>query len=140
MRTSTDFERDRDLIVVPGAVTGPAGRTRCRMIVDTGCAITMLTPDLARTIGYGARDGLRRSTVSSPGGVVPGFFVVVLELATLGFRLENVLVNVGDFDVTSHRRHDDLQADALLGLTFLDHFNYEIRSFESRILVERADE
>jgi predicted aspartyl protease len=140
MRTSTDFEPDRDLIIVTGAVTGPAGRADCRMILDTGCAITTLTPELARTIGYGSRDGLRRSTVSAPGGVVPGFFVVILELVALGFRVENVLVNVSEFDVTSHQRRDDLEADALLGLTFLDHFNYEIRSYESRILVERADE
>ena len=140
MRKSTDFERDRDLIIVSGTVTGPAGRARCRMIVDTGCAITMLTPELARTIGYQSRDRMRGSIVSSPGGVTLGYFVVILELATLAFHVENVLVNVGEFDVTSHRRRDDVQADALLGLTFLDHFNYEIRSYESRILVQRADE
>lgn len=140
MRMSTNFERDRDLIVVGGAVTGPAGCVPCRMLIDTGCGITMLDPELARRAGYDVEDQAGLSSVSSPGGTSAGYFLFVERLVALGFERLHEPVNVGEFEVKSHRRLDDLCADALLGLSFLDHFNYEIRSYESRILTERADQ
>jgi len=47
----------------------------------------------------------------------------------LGFGIDAFEINV--FDLPSGEA-------GLLGLNFLDRFNYEVRSIEGRILVERA--
>lgn len=108
------------------------------MILDTGASYTTITPGVARHIGYSALDRNNWSTVTTPGGTERGYSLYVERFVALGFRSTPLFVQVAEFDVKSPHRRDDVRADALLGLTFLDHFNYEIRSYESRILVERA--
>ena len=45
---------------------------------------------------------------------------------------------VSDFRIHVHDLPDTLAIQGLLGLSFLRQFNYEIRSIEARILVDRA--
>jgi len=45
---------------------------------------------------------------------------------------------VADFRIHVHDLPDTLGIQGLLGLSFLKQFNYEIRSVEGRILVQRA--
>ncbi|TMQ14209.1 MAG: hypothetical protein E6J91_16110 [Deltaproteobacteria bacterium] len=52
------------------------------------------------------------------------------EFTVLGFTLTSFPINVFDLG------HDDI--DGLLGMNFLSDFNYEIRSSEHRILVEKT--
>jgi hypothetical protein len=59
-----------------------------------------------------------------------GYILRVSELTVLGFTLARFPVNVFDLG------HDDI--DGLLGMNFLSDFNYDIRSSERRILVEKT--
>ena len=43
-----------------------------------------------------------------------------------------------DFALHVHDLPDDIGIDGLLGLSFLRHFNYEVRSEEGRIRVDRT--
>lgn len=53
----------------------------------------------------------------------------VAELTVLGFTMSSFPVNVFDLG------YEDI--DGLLGMNFLSEFNFEVRSAERRILVER---
>jgi hypothetical protein len=55
----------------------------------------------------------------------------VQRFESLGFGFDDFLIHVHDLPT-------GFGIDGLLGLSFLRRFNYEIRSIEGRILVERA--
>jgi len=92
--------------------------------------MTTLTPEFAVSIGYTARDGIRRTRVHTAVSSEDGFLLQVAELTALGVVAPNVLVHVFDLG------HDDI--DGLIGLNFLSQLNYEIRPVERRILVEHV--
>jgi clan AA aspartic protease (TIGR02281 family) len=129
-RLATPFVTNGDLIIVEALVTSPRGTVTGRFVLDTGAAATTMTPELADSIGYGPRDGFRRTKVHTAIGAEEGYVLRVAELTVLGFTLTSFSINVFDLG------HDDI--DGLLGMNFLSDFNYEIRSSERRILVERT--
>jgi hypothetical protein len=57
----------------------------------------------------------------------------VARFACLGFHLT-------DFRVHAHDLPEGFDIDGLLGLSFLNQFDYQIRSLQGRILVDRAAE
>jgi predicted aspartyl protease len=101
-KLETQFEPDDDIIVVTARVSGPRGSAFGRLVLNTGAAMTTLTPELAVTIGYTARDGIRRTRVHTAVGSEDGFLVAVAELTALGVVAPNVLVHVFDLG------HDDI--------------------------------
>lgn len=128
-RRETPFVTDGDLIIVEGFVTGPLGTAAGRFVLDTGAVVTTMIPELADSIGYSARDGMRRARVRTAVGSEEGYVLRVAEIAVLGFAMPSFSVHVFDLG------DDDI--DGLVGLNFLSDFNYEIRSAEQRILVEK---
>jgi len=128
-RLATPFVTIDDLIIVETLVTGPRGTVTGRFVLDTGAAATTMTPERAHLIGYGPRDGFRRTKVHTAIGAEEGYVLRVTEFTVLGFTLTSFPINIFDLG------HDDI--DGLLGMNFLSDFNYEIRSSECRILVEK---
>jgi predicted aspartyl protease len=125
----TPFVTDGDLIVVQALVTGPRGVVPGRFVLDTGAALTTMIPELADSIGYTARDGFKRTRVRTAIGDEEGYGLRVAEFTVLGFTMPSFPINVFDLG------HGDI--DGLLGMNFLSDFNYEIRSAEQRILIEK---
>jgi predicted aspartyl protease len=128
-RRETPFVTDGDLIIVRALVSGPRAATRGRFVLDTGAVFTTMTPELADEIGYSARDGVRPTRVHTAVSSEAGYLLRVATLEVLGFAMQSFPVHVFDLG------HDDI--DGLLGLNFLSELNYEVRSAERRILVER---
>jgi len=129
-RLETSFVTAGDLIIVEALVTGPLGTVPGHWVLDTGAAVTTLTPELADSIGYSARDAILRSRVRTAIGAEDGYYLRVAELTVLGFTLSRFPVNVFDLG------YDDI--DGLLGMNFLSDFNYDIRSIERCIRIEKA--
>jgi len=127
-RQETPFATHRELIIVEGTVTGPLGAMTARLVLDTGAVYTTITPEVADSIGYSARDGIRRTRVRTAIGSEQGYVLAVAEIAVLGLVMQPFTVHVFDLG------HDDI--DGLVGLNFLSRLNYEIRSVERRIFVE----
>jgi len=129
MTRTTAFSPRRDLIYVSGAIEGPRGATELSLIVDTGATHTIIVPEILDEIGYSARDGLRRSDITTAISREQGYTLQVARFATLGFAIDPFIVHVFDLEEAS-------RFDGLVGLNFLRLFNYEVRSAEGRILLE----
>ena len=128
-RRETPFIADGDLIIVRALVSGPRGTTRGRFVLDTGAVFTTMTPELADLLGYSARDGIKRARVHTAIGSEEGYLLRVAELQALGIAIPSFPIHVFDLG------HEDI--DGLVGLNFLSELNYEVRSAERRILVEK---
>jgi hypothetical protein len=99
--------------------------------LDPAASQTHVRSDIVDDLGYSPRDGEARTMVRSAIGSEPGYLLRVKRFEALGFGFPNFRVHVHDLS-------EGVGLDGLLGLSFLRHFNYEIRSAEGRILVERA--
>jgi clan AA aspartic protease (TIGR02281 family) len=129
--TVTRFFRAQGLIVVDARIYGIRGAQSVSLAVDTGAMDTVVTPELIDELGYSPRDGERVTTVRTALGKEHGYSLRVKRFVALGFAVPDRRVHV--FDLATG---DDI--DGLLGLSFLNAFNYQVRSEEGRILVERA--
>jgi predicted aspartyl protease len=128
----TRFEPTRDLIFVDGTVWGrPARSADLRLVVDTGAAETIVLPEILDHLGYSPRDGESITVMRSAVGREHGYMIRVARFRCLGHQVTNFRVHAQDLP-------EGWGIDGLIGLSFLRHFNYEIRSREGRILVERA--
>jgi len=128
----THFHPADDLIIVPGRVWGPRGEgPRLNLVVDTGAAETVLIPDVLDELGYSARKGDQITVMRSAVGREQGYMIHVARFACLGFQLSN-------FRAHAHDLPEGWGIHGLIGLSFLRQFNYEIRSLEGRLLVDRA--
>ncbi len=124
----TAFDRDRDLIMVRAYVWGPHGRTRLSLALDTGSAMSVVAPQVLDELGYNPRDGEAITTVRTAVGKELGYTLRVSRFAALGYELADHPVHVFDL-ATGH----DL--DGLIGLNFLRHFDYEVRSAACQLRV-----
>jgi predicted aspartyl protease len=129
--TITHFNPAKDLIVVDSKIWGPCGRERLSFAIDTASAATVIAPYVVDGLGYSPRDGLAITTVRSAVGKEQGYTLKVSRFAALGFVFADFEVNV--FDLAGGHG-----IDGLIGLSFLRHFDYEIRSAAARITVRPA--
>lgn len=104
-----------------------------KLIFVTGTASSqcVIIPEILDELGYSPRDGEAVTSVRSAVAEEPGYLIRVARFAALGHHRT-------DFRVHAHDLPDGFGLDGLLGLSFLHDLNYEVRSREGRILVERA--
>jgi predicted aspartyl protease len=129
--SSITFATDGDLSIVEALLTGPRQTMPGLFVLDTGAMFTTMTPELADLLGYSARDGIKRARVHTAIGSEEGYLLRVAKLEALGVAMPSFPVHVFDLG------HEDI--DGLLGLNFLYGLNYEVRSAERRILVEKIE-
>lgn len=129
----TRFHAAGDLIIVSGQIWGPRGQKgpRLRLVLDTGASETIVIPEVLDELGYSPREGDAITTLRSAVGHEPGYLIRIARFACLRFECT-------DFQVHAHDLPEGWGIQGLVGLSFLRRFNYEIRSIEGRILVERA--
>jgi len=129
----TSFDTRRDLIFVPGAVWSPRGvKQPLSLVLDTAAAETIIVPDRLDALGYSARQhGEKIAVLRSAVGREEGYMLRVVRFSCLGFEQRCFRVYAQDLPVGR-------DIDGLVGLSFLRRFNYEIRSVEGRIRVERV--
>ena len=125
------FDPDDDLIIVKARVFGRHGSRRLTLALDTAASHTHVPPDIVDELGYGPAEGEAITAVRSAIGKEPGYTLRVQRFESLGFGFDDFLIHVHDLPT-------GFGIDGLLGLSFLKRFNYEIRSPEGRILIERA--
>ena len=126
----TPFNPTDDLIFIEVRLAGSRRSSRFSFVLDTDCTTTLVTPDTIDWLGYSARDGEHTATVTTALGREPGYLLRVAHLSAFGHSFNDFRVNVHDLA-------DGSGIDGLLGLDFLRHFNYEIRSKEGSIRADR---
>jgi predicted aspartyl protease len=130
----TRFEPASDLIIIDGRVWSPSGQQdrALHLVLDTGAAETIISPDVLDELGDSARLGEQRTVMRSAVGREEGYMIRVARFRCLGF-VET------EFRVHAHDLPEGWGIDGLIGLSFLRLLNYEVRSREGRILAERAE-
>lgn len=126
----TRFDPTSDIIIVGARIWGPLGEKKISLAFDTAAAHTHVIPDILDDLGYSPRQGGDVTIVRSALGAEQGYMLPVSRFSALGFACNDFLVHVHDLP-------EGFGIDGLLGLSFLRQFNYEIRSGEGRILVDR---
>ena len=127
----TRFDPAESLIIVTARIWGPRQTRPVSLALDTAATQTHIIPDVLDQLGYSPRHGDAITNVTFAIGDEPGYMMPVSKFSALGFT-------VADFRIHVHDLPPTLGIEGLLGLSFLRQFNYEIRSVEGRILVERA--
>lgn len=128
----TRFDPASDLIIVPGRIWGPRGEgPRLNLVLDTGSAETVVIPEVLDELGYSAREGDQITVMRSAVGREQGYLIRVARFACLGFQFSG-------FQLHAHDLPEGWGIHGLLGLTFLRQLDYEIRSSEGRLLVDRT--
>jgi hypothetical protein len=125
------FDPTASLIVVRAFVWGSDSKREVRLALDTAASETLVTPEILDDLGYSPRDGEAITTIRSAVAREPGYLLRVVRFRALGYEF-------ADFRVHAHDLPETVGIDGLLGLNFLRHFNYEIRSAEGRIRCERV--
>ncbi len=129
--TATRFDRARDLIVVEAVVVGPLWPVLLALAIDTGSTETVVMPWVVDELGYSPRDGKQITRVRSAIGDEHGYTLRVDRFMALGFTREAFRVHV--FDLAA-----GYGIDGLVGLSFLNALNYEVRSREGLVRAEPA--
>jgi predicted aspartyl protease len=128
----TRFDPDRDLIIVEGHIWGPLTRQSrpIQLVLDTGAAETIVIPEVLDELGYNPREGEAITVMRSAVGREEGYLIRVARFGCLGHASNEFRIHAQDLP-------EGWGIEGLIGLTFLRQFNYEIRSTEGRILVDR---
>ena len=131
--TVTRFRPRDELIFVDGRVWGPRSSTgvALRLAVDTGAAETIILPGILDELGYNPRDGESITIMRSAVGYEPGYLIRVERFGCFRHQAR-------DFRVHAQDLPEGWNLDGLVGLSFLRQLNYEVRSQEGRIRVERV--
>lgn len=80
-------------------------------------------------LGYSTHDAFMRTRVSTPTGLQHGALLRVHRFYALGFDLR-------DFVVQSLALGDEYGVDGLLGMNFLERFDFTVRPLEQEICLE----
>ncbi len=127
----TRFDPNDELIIVNARIWTAQGRfADLRLAFDTGSSETLVMPEYTDALGYNPRHGEAITVIRSAIGEERGYMLRVARFTTLGFTIPNFRIHVHDLP-------DGYGIDGILGLSFLRQFNYEIRSAEGRVVVER---
>ena len=102
-----------------------------RLVLDTGVAETIIVPHVLDELGYSPRQSEAICVMRSAVGREEGYLIRVERFAGLKHLSRNFRVHAQDLP-------EGWGIEGLIGLSFLRQFNYEVRSREGRIRVERV--
>lgn len=90
------------------------------LVIDTGAAMTIVTPTITDFLGYSAREHATKiSHLDGAGGRSTGYVITVPSFRCLGFTLPA-------FDIACHDMDSRLGVSGLLGMNFLQHFRIDL--------------
>lgn len=127
----TSLKRRHGLIVVAARIWGRRGSGFIALALDTAATETLIKPTVLSRFGYRDEDAEETTAIHSAIGVERGYLLRVERMWALGF-------SVGAHVVHAHDLPGHYDIDGLLGLRFLDRFDYTIRSRRHEIAVDFA--
>ncbi len=138
---SVHFDNAKSLIVVNMAIEGPDGR-ELRILpaaFDTGASSTIISWDIAISLGYDPTRVTRRVRIITGSGVEYASVITVQKLTAIGESIANIEVLCSlRSPTTSSYGHDlpeDSKVDGLLGLNFLRNFDIDISFSKATVAI-----
>lgn len=125
------FERSGDLMLVEARVWGPRKYQDVALLFDTGASATAIEPAILEGLGYGPSDAIARTSVAAPSGHWRGHLLRVQRFHALG-------ADFSSFVVHALAIGDAYGADGLLGMSFLENFDFAVRPVLQKIYLEPA--
>lgn len=126
------FERSGDLMTVTARVWGAHTYRELILVIDTGAAATSIEPAILKELGYSSRDAILRTRVPTPAGVQHGHLLRVRQFHALGSELSS-------FVVQALALNDQYGVDGLLGMNFLENYNFTVRPRDRQIHLESVN-
>lgn len=105
------------------------GRTKARLLLDTGATSVQISSRIARRLGIPLRDEDMVPVGLAGGRQAIAYSVILKELRLGPMRVKNVRALVFENDLS-----DD---DGLLGMSFLNNFSFKIDAQRGRITLKR---
>ena len=124
-------ERSGDLMTVAAKVWGVHGARELVLVIDTGAIATSIEPAILEELGYSSRDAIMRTRVPTPAGIQQGRLFKVCRFYALGGDLSSFVVQALAFA-------DEYGVDGLLGMNFLENYNFTVRPRDMQIHLEPA--
>lgn len=127
---SVHFDNAKSLIVVNMAIEGPDGR-ELRILpaaFDTGASSTIISWDIAISLGYDPTRVTRRVRIITGSGVEYASVITVQKLTAIGESIANI-------EVLCHDLPEDSKVDGLLGLNFLRNFDIDISFSKATVAI-----
>jgi clan AA aspartic protease (TIGR02281 family) len=112
--------RKEELIIILRPVfSGPKGKCRIEMALDTGATFTMIPWNIAEKLGYDPALSKRRIhlVTASTTEVVP--LITIKSIKLMGFE-------INDIEIACHDLPEKSRVEGLLGLNFLRNFNIDL--------------
>jgi predicted aspartyl protease len=113
-------------------VWGAHGERELLLVIDTGAAATTIEPAILEELGYSSRDAIMRTRVPTPAGVQHGHLFRVQRFYALGADLSG-------FVVQALALADEYGVDGLLGMNFLENYNFTVRPRDQQIHLEPVE-
>jgi len=126
------LERSGDLMTVTAKVWGAHGARELLLVIDTGAAATSVEPAILEGLGYSSRDVIMRTRVPTPTGVQHGQLFRVSRFHALGAELSSFVVQALALD-------DEYGVDGLLGMNFLENYDFTVRPRDRQIHLEPVE-
>ncbi|HWU90995.1 MAG TPA: aspartyl protease family protein [Kofleriaceae bacterium] len=102
-----------------------------RLALDTAATKTLVIPDVLDDLGYAARDGVGITVIRTANhDPEPGYLLRVQRFFALGFGFSNFEIHAHDLP--------DYGIDGLLGMNFLENFDFAVRSVLRKIYLEHV--
>lgn len=101
-------------------------------MIDTGAAATSIEPAILEALGYSSRDAIMRTRVPTPAGVQRGHLFRVDRFHALGAELSSFVVQALALDA-------EYGVDGLLGMNFLENYNFTVRPRDGQIHLEPVE-
>lgn len=120
---SFHYDPNKDLIHIPGKISGPLGEQNLRFAFDPGSYLTIVNTCLIDSLGYQAAEGDRRVSTGSVIGKEWGYTLTVKKLAILGFEFD-------DYKIACFDLPEQYGIDGLIGLDMLERFEVTLRHKE----------
>lgn len=123
------YQLDPDIgrIALPVRVTGRARSQVIDMVLDTGASITMLSHDVALTIGCDPAKATRRIEIITASSIEVVPLIIIPTAEVLGQEVK-------DLEAICHDLPGVSIVDGLLGLNFLRHFDLHLNFRSTRTL------
>jgi len=126
------FERSGDLMIVTAKVWGAHEARELLLVLDTGASATSIEPAILERLGYSSRDAIMRTRVPTPAGVQHGRLFRVARFYALGAERSSFVVQALALD-------DEYGVDGLLGMNFLENYNFTVRPRDRQIHLEPVE-